>query len=79
MNKSIAEQYALTVLQELAQIRAVVESVHDLHSELLQKLSGQDKAELDASLTARITRQRKVIYRSLLKRSGLDGSKAESH
>lgn len=75
MNKTTPEKFAKTMLKELAQIRAVVESLHDITAELLRHFSNESKSETDKLMIAKIERQRKIIYESLLKRAGFDEPK----
>jgi hypothetical protein len=74
MDKSTPEKFAKTMLKEMAQIRAVVESLHDINTELLHHLSGSTgpaKAAIDKQMLARLKKQHDVIYASLLKQAGL--------
>jgi hypothetical protein len=79
MDKFIPEKFARTMLKEMAQIRTIVGSLHDIHTNLLHLKSGysaRQKKAADKKLMARLAREQSVIYASLLRRSGLTGSKA---
>lgn len=74
MDKSTPEKFARTMLHEMAQIRAVVESLHDINTNVLHQLSGHDakqKGAGDRELVQALARQQAVIYASLLRRAGL--------